>query len=135
MNDQSKRPRTFVWCIALATALLAYPASFGPACWLSERTEDGRVLSVIYGPVIRIAFAHKLSSDVGLKYLMWGVRRNAFPAISIRAGRIRWTAFSFVCGPPDTRATPNRFIERPIEGQFNGGFGGAMGRAPAINPE
>lgn len=69
MNDEPKNPRVAFWCMGLLAALVAYPASFGPACWISERTEDGRILSLLYGPVIRVAFSYQPSSDVALKYL------------------------------------------------------------------
>jgi hypothetical protein len=58
MKNEPKNPRIGFWCLSLLAALVAYPVSFGPACWISERTEDGRILSAFYGP-ISPSFIHK----------------------------------------------------------------------------
>jgi len=43
--------------IAIVAITLLYPLSFGPACWISQRTGgDGTVVSVVYQPVLQIAW-------------------------------------------------------------------------------
>jgi hypothetical protein len=131
MSEERKKAHIALWCVAVFFAVLAYPASFGPACWVSERAEDdGKVLSFIYGPLIRIAFTNKITGEFAITYLKWGIRRNAEPLISIREGAIRWTGLFFNAGPYNFEEKPNRLFERPRPPgrQFGGGgFGGSMG--------
>jgi hypothetical protein len=45
------------WTAAGLSVVVAYPLSFGPACWISSRTGTGAVIvSIAYQPVIRIIF-------------------------------------------------------------------------------
>ncbi len=42
------------WVTVAAVALLAYPASLGPSCWVSSRTGVGvPVVDIIYRPILR----------------------------------------------------------------------------------
>ena len=53
MTDR-KKPSAESWLtVALVAVLAGYPLSFGPACWLSSRTDLGAgSLSFIYRPLL-----------------------------------------------------------------------------------
>ncbi len=42
MSDERKKPGAALWAsVVVVVALLAYPLSFGPACWITSRTNFG----------------------------------------------------------------------------------------------
>ena len=51
-----KQPGVAFWAaVVVVVVLVAYPLSFGPACWISSRAQpSGQVVSVVYYPVIRL---------------------------------------------------------------------------------
>lgn len=127
---------------ALVGVLLAagYPALLGPVSWLSERTDDGKVFSLLYGPVIRwmcrdgghrSPYFERRLKDFVFQYMTLGVRRNTRPIID-RHGTVEWTSMPvFWTGPGfyDRRPEVNRFFVRPSPPpDFSGGFGGRMGK-------
>jgi len=51
----SRKPSAGFWIAVALVAVLAYPISFGPACWISERTVVGsRAISIAYQPMLRL---------------------------------------------------------------------------------
>ena len=53
MTDRNK-PTAGFWITVALVAVLVYPLSFGPACWITSRLGHGAViLPVIYWPIIR----------------------------------------------------------------------------------
>ena len=55
MGTRQKPTAAFYVCVVLSAALIMYPLSFGPACWLASRhTAFVPALLAIYGPVIWI---------------------------------------------------------------------------------
>jgi hypothetical protein len=52
MSEPQKKP-VWMWVVTVAIALpVLYVASFGPACWISQRTgAGGRILGVVYLPI------------------------------------------------------------------------------------
>lgn len=53
MSEDRKKPGMAFWATVAAVVLLAYPISFGPACWIASRTGIGvQALPTIYRPVI-----------------------------------------------------------------------------------
>jgi hypothetical protein len=53
MTDR-KQPGVAFWAtVAVVVGLVAYPLSFGPACWVSSYLDDsGEIVSLIYRPII-----------------------------------------------------------------------------------
>jgi len=51
-----KKPGVAFWAtVVMVVVLVAYPLSFGPACWITSRIEFGaNILPVAYQPVIWI---------------------------------------------------------------------------------
>ena len=52
MIDKKKKPGVAFWATIVVCLLLAYPLSFGPACWITSRTNTGAsAIPVIYRPL------------------------------------------------------------------------------------
>jgi hypothetical protein len=52
MSEERKKPGVAFWATVVLVAVLAYPLSFGPACWLCSRIERGAgVASVACQPL------------------------------------------------------------------------------------
>ena len=54
MKTDRKQPGVAFWATVVVFAALAYPISFGPACWITSRTNIGaRMVAVVYRPITR----------------------------------------------------------------------------------
>jgi len=77
--DQKTKPTDGFWItVALLMALVAYPLSFGPACWIAARTDIDRwvLFKVIYWPLGRA-----IHSDMpGAASLLRAIARFGMPA-------------------------------------------------------
>jgi hypothetical protein len=52
MTSDSKRPSIAFWATVVMIAVLAYPLSFGPACWITSRLNRGaELVPVLYRPL------------------------------------------------------------------------------------
>jgi len=53
MTSPRKQPSGAFWTtVALVAVLVAYPLSFGPACWVCSRTNSGgAIVSAVYRPL------------------------------------------------------------------------------------
>jgi hypothetical protein len=53
MDEKRKKPGVAFW----VAAVLAYPLSIGPACWISSRLNSGAgSVPVVYRPILRMVF-------------------------------------------------------------------------------
>jgi hypothetical protein len=54
MGEQNKKPGAAFWATVVVIALLVmYPLSFGPACWISSRTNTAAsVIPIVYRPIV-----------------------------------------------------------------------------------
>jgi hypothetical protein len=53
----NRRERWAKWTAVGMVVMLVYPLGFGPACWISSRTDTGAgPVAFVYQPVIRIIF-------------------------------------------------------------------------------
>jgi hypothetical protein len=50
MTDR-KKPGVAFWATVVVVVLLAYPISFGPACWIYSRSDHDDALSDFYLPI------------------------------------------------------------------------------------
>ena len=50
MSDQ-KHPTAGIWGLVIVGALVLYPASLGPSCWLSSRFGGAKSVTVAYRPL------------------------------------------------------------------------------------
>src|SRR5262245_3874977 len=83
-----KKPGVAFWTsiILVVLLLLAYPLSFGPACWLADRgivpTKD---VTDVFGPIIRFM----CSADIGRPVLsygdLWSQRHETVDLICLHA--------------------------------------------------
>src|SRR4029453_18637396 len=74
-----KKPGVAFWAtVVVVVALVAYPLSFGPACWISSRVQpSGNVVSVIYKPVILAWLRGPPPVEQVLNHLVfWGMART-----------------------------------------------------------
>ncbi len=79
MTPSRKKPGVAFWAtVVVVVGLVAYPLSFGPACWLvsKETPEDvGRALWTAYAPLVRCALFQRHPAAKAL--LWWAGRRGA----------------------------------------------------------
>ncbi len=58
MTSSRKKPGVAFWAtVAVVAVLVAYPLSFGPACWIAWRASRAvPVIAMIYSPLVRTGF-------------------------------------------------------------------------------
>jgi hypothetical protein len=85
------RPGAGFWATVIVVILLAYPVSFGPACWINERAGMGATaISVAYRPIIWGAERDPRAQRAALWYASLGVTSGRSP--SIVESEIHWTS-------------------------------------------
>jgi hypothetical protein len=69
MTSDRKKPGVAFWvAVAVVVVLVGYPLSFGPACWVSSRTEIGiESLPVIYRPILTLMKIDDSPADLRLR--------------------------------------------------------------------
>jgi hypothetical protein len=77
-----KQPGVAFWAtVVVVVAMVAYPLSFGPACWLNERGFLGAApVSALYSPVLATAENGRLPKIID-RYARLGARPDDFPYI------------------------------------------------------
>ena len=94
MSDSPAKFGFGFWALAVSAIVLLYPASFGPACWISQRAEiDAAVVSAVYQPVLQVAC--RGPNGVGtrvMSYANWGLEPGYFSFLSQddNTGYCRW---------------------------------------------
>jgi hypothetical protein len=65
MPSDRKKPGLAFWAtVVLVVVLVAYPLSFGPACWLTSHLESGAgFVSVFYRPIFRITYPNPFIAE------------------------------------------------------------------------
>jgi hypothetical protein len=77
-----KKPGVAFWATVGLVVVLAYPISFGPACWINERTgTGGRIIVAAYRPFFSQMLDERSSiRDTLLWYSRLGIsRKNHWP--------------------------------------------------------
>src|SRR5262245_14026922 len=98
MTPSRKKPGVAFWATVVVVAVLvAYPLSFGPACWISSRTPTGRkAVNAIYQPFMRLWWrgAEPARRDPLVWYARVGADRNKSWTIGRdrRTGEYWWRA-------------------------------------------
>ena len=65
--------------VALVAALVGYPISFGPACWIGSRTGIGNgALAVVYQPLLRLCMRNTWPGDVSWWYAKIGTKDGIY---------------------------------------------------------
>ena len=55
MTSDRKKPGVTFWATVIVAVVLAYPLSFGPACWLTNQGFiDGAKSGPLYRPILRL---------------------------------------------------------------------------------
>lgn len=93
--ESPRKPTTGFWItVALVTMLLAYPLSFGPACWISARLETSEMfVDYWFQPILRTMVHGPLwFKRLGLWYSAFGVGpRNGSVLFLDLSGHCHWT--------------------------------------------
>jgi hypothetical protein len=78
MTDR-KKPGVPFWATVIVVVLLLYVASFGPACWISERTATGAgPVSVVYQPMLWFWMSTKQPGTLVRWYALVGTTDGSF---------------------------------------------------------
>jgi hypothetical protein len=82
MVNRWKTGRTRILAIVAFAIPLIYAASFGPACWIAERTggSSSDFVSAVYFPILRLANRSPRVAAVALWYARIGARDDSTPA-------------------------------------------------------
>ena len=81
MSEPRKKPGVAFWATVVVVVALAYPISFGPACWLTSRTKIGaNAVPVIYRPMTALMVIDASPAEV--------TRRLGIPSGSTSTGGI-----------------------------------------------
>lgn len=85
-----KHRRSWIWIVAAVLLLPAlYVLSFGPVCWINERTDAGsRWISALYAPIIRLANRSTQFELIALWYAGLGAREGSTPGFD--SGELGW---------------------------------------------
>jgi hypothetical protein len=95
MSDKRKKS-VWPWIVALLVGLSAlYVASFGPACWISSRTDSGaKIVDRVYQPLMRLWWRGAIPSERDLlqRYALLYASNTKWWGIGVdRAnGQYRW---------------------------------------------
>jgi hypothetical protein len=96
MSERQKKSDVVFWASVVVVAVLAYPISFGPACWIAARpappggvnADDYRPAMKIYHP-LSAALANKGTPVVSPVLKWWiglGVRRGYVLVLPVHSG-------------------------------------------------
>jgi len=73
MIDPKQSASVFWITVALLAALVVFPLSMGPACWISSRMNSGMAaVELIYQPLMRACWHGATPSGILWKYVVWG---------------------------------------------------------------
>jgi hypothetical protein len=88
MSDDRKKPGLAFWATVVLVAVLMYPISFGPACWVSLRNNaGGRLVGAVYYPIFWLAFEKSLATRPVFWYMTAGASAAFRPVIESTGGR------------------------------------------------
>ena len=80
INRRRRISATF-WAVGVLAMIVAYPLSFGPACWVNERTDANTgLISAAFYPIIRLANRSSRVSAMALWYAALGAREGSTPS-------------------------------------------------------
>jgi hypothetical protein len=81
MTSDRKKPTAGFWITVAMLAVLGYPLSFGPACWLYNwKAVCGSTIPIAYYPIIWLSECCRLNG-VTYRYATGGRCPAMFPAI------------------------------------------------------
>jgi hypothetical protein len=117
MSASPQKPSASFWGTVVIAALLTYPLSFGPACWLDERTGVGaNAISIVYRPIIWLATKNAWVEEVVLHYAGLGTTGGRGPIII--NNKLCWYLADFtelIHLIQSSVSVSNEWIEGPID--------------------
>jgi hypothetical protein len=92
MTDR-KNPGVTFWATVVVILVVTYSLSFGPACWINDRTEIGSdVISIAYRPVLSLANDSLNVSFVG-RVVRWYASVGATRRALVIENHVVWDNF------------------------------------------
>jgi hypothetical protein len=78
MSDKQKTSGMAFWAtVVLVVVLLAYPLSFGPACWMTSRMAGPtRMLPIVYRPILWVMGSCPHMSQIFCDYARFGTQKE-----------------------------------------------------------
>jgi hypothetical protein len=93
MSEDRKKPGVAFWAtVVLVMLLVAYPLSFGPACWIANRTDlfDDDDLPAIYRPIGWLCYHSLVTEKVMFAYARLGMTGAKSVNIPWKKGYFLW---------------------------------------------
>jgi hypothetical protein len=92
MTPSRKKPGMAFWATVVVVVVLAYPLSFGPACWVANRTDlfKDDDLPVIYRPIGWLCFRSPSVERVLFGYARVGMTGTKAVNIPVEDGVFTW---------------------------------------------
>jgi hypothetical protein len=92
MNEAHNPTAGFWATVVVVSTVVLYPLSFGPACWLNQRTGAGRrLMSIVYRPIIWLASESSGAETIIGAYASLGAADNDSPVF--RDGEVHWASW------------------------------------------
>lgn len=88
MDERRKKP-IWPWIVAMVVAVpVLYVASFGPACWISSRTNAGmEMIPVVYSPLVSVWYRGGVPARALNWYCnLWSSKNWGFTIVMKTAG-------------------------------------------------
>lgn len=103
MEDSRKKPGWAFWAIVVVVvALVGYPVSFGPTCWINHATGCGAsAIPYIYRPIVllaerqidRLGIDRTTSNKIIVWYARIGMKEKGAGWPYVANDRIQWALF------------------------------------------
>lgn len=116
MSCDRKKPGVAFWAtVVVVVVLVAYPLSFGPACWINRGTgSGGKAICTVYYPILWAANRSTVIDDAFLWYARLATSKSHAPVFLNREliwedwvwSDIRLLKATHRTGPPASRLAP-----------------------------
>ena len=105
MTTDRKKPGVTFWATVVVVAgMVAYPLSFGPACWLTSRTGLGtHALPTVYRPLVVIMARHIPSESSRIESVGGGGRLFSYPDAGFYPAKGLIEGYACLCAPKEWR--------------------------------
>jgi hypothetical protein len=104
MTSDRKKPGVAFWATVVVVVLLAYPISFGPACWISSQTGFAlRALPIIYRPLVLLMARRIDTEETRLARAGFGCILYSYPDAGFYPNQGLIESYGCLCAPDEWR--------------------------------